>query len=138
MKEQFATYEIAKKLKELGFNDPVCGYFKGSVYSCDNTEGVFCWLGEWLTIENGSIVAAPLWQQVIDWLRKTHDIIVEFKYRKDVLGWSGYNRCYFKISKGLDDYDSRGKFKNSFYSDEILMKKEAILKAIEICQKENQ
>ena len=75
---------------------------------------------------------APLWQQAIDWIRKTYDIIIDLKYSKDILRWNGYNRCYFIINNDIDKYDSRGIYCDTFYEDEKIMKKCAILKSIEL------
>ncbi len=75
MTEQFATYEISLKLKELGFNEeclaiyinlvlkpiiqkPISGEFNYKFKSVRNS-----------VIVNSENCSAPLWQQVIDWLR---------------------------------------------------------------------
>ena len=64
MKNLFTTYPIAKKLKELGFDEPCLGHY---VYDS----------GELHTLHYGttgsnkqthSITLAPLWQQAIHWL----------------------------------------------------------------------
>jgi hypothetical protein len=61
MKEQFVTYEIALALKELGFYSEDCfGYFS----SIDNN--LIMLHNRW-----NIGVLAPLWQQAIDWLRKS-------------------------------------------------------------------
>ena len=81
MKEQFVPYEIGLKLKEKGFDEEclMCFYgdnkygqpkdklfipsafgkAKNSIKGHDES-------GEWLT--------APLWQQVLTWLRDVHNI----------------------------------------------------------------
>lgn len=83
IEEQFLTYELSYKLKELGFNDKCIGYYetqeKNLVINYDNTvqlteeqkkrpllyqqEITNLNLPQWA-------IAAPLWQQVIDWLRE--------------------------------------------------------------------
>jgi hypothetical protein len=73
MKEQFVTYDISLKLKELGFDEPCFGYFNistKSFYFADN--------GEYMLSKNlpSIIVSAPLWQQVIDWLKREYSICV--------------------------------------------------------------
>ena len=99
MKEQFVTYEIALKLKELGFDEECFGYYtlmKDWMISTDpkyNTDPHFIgpnWCTENMKMrfmyvvnsfgdrtsvtKNSNFtkaiynVAAPLWQQVIDWL----------------------------------------------------------------------
>ena len=88
MKEQFVTYEIAKKLKELGFNEPTFATF------CPINEGeikegsLLPFKGMFLPTGN-SIILAPLWQQAIDWLREKHKIGIQispFPVYKDKYG----------------------------------------------------
>ncbi len=79
MEKEFVTVEIAKRLKELGFNEwclaayyeqkdkaPSFGY---SPY-LDSEPGK----QEYLNNDYKGQVAAPLYQQVIDWIREKHDI----------------------------------------------------------------
>ncbi len=80
MKKEFAPYELAVKLKELGFNEPCFGFYledgtwtpasysrEGTVYP-SNTD----LLPEWC--------AAPLYQQAFRWFREKHEVfgIVNF------------------------------------------------------------
>lgn len=70
MQKQFVTYEIAKKLKGLGFDDEVMAY-----YDSDNGD-FFLYaapLGKFYYLKT------PLWQQAIDWLYKEHKIIIEYR-----------------------------------------------------------
>lgn len=113
MKKQFVTYEIALKLKELGFDEECFAYYNkmgsfvdedGSIYKkskvlfleYDNQfnqisplwfekdiikemwdEGSY-WDGEHSRCKLvGNDVKAPLWQQVIDWFREKHNIIID-------------------------------------------------------------
>lgn len=104
MKKQFVTLEIAKSLKYIGFDEPCLAYYTtGSNVTLDENgedtnfvllsrklrgelvghgsvkNSLFVWLksngksaGELHTLSNS--IAAPLWQQVIDWFREIHDI----------------------------------------------------------------
>jgi hypothetical protein len=79
MKDQFVTYEIAKRLKELGLNEPCLGFFRknGEFYIVGEAKDGINMLmakNEELTI----LIAAPLWQQAIDWLRVEHSVIICF------------------------------------------------------------
>lgn len=72
MKEQFCTYEIALQLKELEFDERCFGCWE------DNTEyGIPFIVGydldtpEYYNLKE-NCVAAPLWQQVIDWFREKY------------------------------------------------------------------
>ncbi len=70
MKDQFVTFEIANKLKELGFNEHCLAWFdKANELIIEQVKpevGYF-------TYED---LVAPLWQQVIDWFIIKHDVIV--------------------------------------------------------------
>ena len=62
MEKEFVSYELALKLKELGFDEPCFGYPKqGTVYPI-NTD----LLPEWS--------AAPLFQQAFRWFREKHGL----------------------------------------------------------------
>jgi len=76
MREQFVPYEIALKLKELGF-DGLCltKYGMASLRIYENYKpyrnsedryngGSFC----------NDLCAAPLWQQAFDWFRDKHNL----------------------------------------------------------------
>ena len=84
MQKQFVTYEIAKKLKELGFDEPCFGFYNEICEDNDkaNCSGKFQNMCGWvLGRENTNdlsshdfLIVAPLWQQAIDWLREKHNI----------------------------------------------------------------
>ena len=74
MEKEFVPYELAVKLKELGFNEPCFGFYledctwtpasyskKGTVYPSNSDL-----LPEWS--------AAPLYQQAFRWFREKHNI----------------------------------------------------------------
>lgn len=108
MKEQFVTYEIALKLKELGFDEKCLGYF-------NNTENLTIGIDvpdKSLLLTNKGKAAnaclAPLWQQAISFLKEKKVLIAE--------RWDGWE---------YGDYD----WEDFLYSS---TKEKAILKAIEI------
>jgi len=67
MKSEFVTYEIALKLKELGFNEECLGIYL-------NKEFRFAHFSRQVSAEIGQ--SAPLWQQVIDWFREKYKISI--------------------------------------------------------------
>ena len=80
MKEQFVPYEIAIKLKEKGFDEPCFGvYIINDVYTPNAIlkPGTLSIIGP---VKKGYVhddcIPAPLWQQVIDWLREGHNLRV--------------------------------------------------------------
>ncbi len=96
MKEQFVTYDIAKKLKDKKFTEECMGYYDYAKTAQHNEQdgysGPFGWRkGECnfnkeyfyngclkdISNENWENVAAPLWQQVIEWFREKHQIFIE-------------------------------------------------------------
>jgi hypothetical protein len=141
MKEQFVTYEIALRLKELGFNEECFGYFD------ENSEfNMFEYFD--LERQNSTIQSdyggikqctAPLWQQVIDWLRERYrfDIHITFRHQ-DGNKIDGINSVYYDIEiyrlLGGDAYKTYN-FKqisdNYHYVREV-----AILKTIELVKNE--
>ena len=79
MKEQFVTFEIAKLLFLLGFNEPCLAvYFKGE-FQIPRGFGMAIVTEEHTKILKGDSILAPLWQQVIDWL-ETKGIFISIEY----------------------------------------------------------
>ncbi len=76
MKDQFVPYEIALNLREKGFDKQCFAYFDGEkeIQPIDTDFKNFRSIGE--------CISAPLWQQVIDWFREKHNLImwVEARY----------------------------------------------------------
>ena len=81
MKNQFCSYEIAKQLKELGFdeeclasyhNTKIIGYEKESWLVLNGDSDQF--------LESTFICKAPLWQQVIDWFKEKYNIHIEITH----------------------------------------------------------
>ena len=74
MNEDFVSFEIAKKLKEKGFNEPCYAY-----YHCNGGNDSFelCGDRDFLNSKNQYRVAAPTIPQVLKWLRNTYNLHVE-------------------------------------------------------------
>lgn len=81
MEKQFVTYEIALRLKELGFDESCFGYYPKQVDAvpslCVYQEESYFLIGDEPPIDR---IEAPLWQQAIDWLREKDDLNVEINY----------------------------------------------------------
>ena len=84
MNNQFVPYEIALKVKEKGFDEPCLAmYHDGKlnmwlqdqydIRSEDEEDGFQFKNSMW---DDSRFVAAPLWQQVIDWMF--------FEYERDI------------------------------------------------------
>jgi hypothetical protein len=144
MENQFVSYEISLALKELGFNERclTCysdesilqniynieekefyNYYEISGYSelYNTHEDAFPSNSE----TNNNYVAAPLHQQVLDWFREEHNIIVEVWYdntQDDGFPW------LYEIYVNNKEHDHEGYFYDTFKE----AREEAILKAIKI------
>lgn len=89
MEKQFVTFEMAKKLKELGFDDVCIGCYDINDaleimpfgIESANYNKVFC--GNYL-------ISAPLWQQVVEWLRTEKKIFVTVECKPDIFNGSFY------------------------------------------------
>jgi len=145
MKEQFATYEIALKLKELGFDEKCLAYYHNQVEPsfCNNLDrGNSVTNSESRYILYPQDCSAPLWQQAIDWFREKHNINVNIYIKKVVNGNTIpiYEFNIFFITENRDnkyygkslDYDSQENNENFIHYDKA--REIAILKAIELCK----
>ncbi len=86
MQEQFVPKDLSLKLKELGFNENVFGYYTGSekypfILDVRNLEG---------RIEQ-DMIKAPLWQQAFDWFRVKH------KFDSWIERYTNDETCIFQI-----------------------------------------
>jgi hypothetical protein len=104
MEDEFVTPEIALKVKELGFNEKCI-----AIYRKDRL--MYLSAPEIINSTKISVIAAPLWQQVTDWMYSNYKILISLYLPKDkshLLWW---------VKSDVDD----------FYGD----KQYAFLKAIE-------
>jgi hypothetical protein len=76
MIKEFVPYELALKLKELGFNEPCFGYYftlNGTDWNfADNYE--FYQIDDQLNIGYKFTLLAPTWQQAFRWFRENYDL----------------------------------------------------------------
>jgi len=160
LRKQFATYEIALALKGIDFDEGCFGYYTPvkswmiSTNSKYNSEPHFIgpnWANQDMsfyfmykansfgdrteTVNNSKFkksiynIAVPLWQQVIDWFREKYNYHISV-YRLNNK-WCGdvydiLRQCYV----------TNNAFNSITYSSYEEARKQAILKAIELCQKE--
>lgn len=72
IQENYVSFEIAKLLKERGFNEPCIGF-----YSTDgNFFGESAYRNNWIPEINGSI-NAPTLQMAMKWLREVHNLHID-------------------------------------------------------------
>ena len=126
MKEQFVTYEIALALKELGFDEECFGLYKNEIL-----------LRDYETFQRNEFlncIKAPLWQQVIDWF-DNKNIIIGIDINPGTLFYRVhlYKRYYHNPGRlVIRKYFLSGEFNNFISKEEA--RKQAILKAIELCK----
>ena len=130
MKNQICSYEIAKQLKELEFdeeclasyhNTKIIGYEKESWLVLNEDSDQF--------LESTFICKAPLWQQVIDWFREKQNICINI----EPITFDDEPTYIFEIinlKNGMLLNDI-----NSSFIDPNEAREQAILKALELCQK---
>jgi len=135
MKEQFATYEIALALKELGFNEECFGYFdEDSDFSTfeyyDSERQNSTIQSEYAGIKQ---CTAPLWQQVIDWFEDKHELVLQYDDR--TAGCRGLNWLLPTIIR-LTSYGSENvtpiRFRNSIFYNKEDAREQTILNAIKV------
>lgn len=125
MKEQFVSYEIALKLKELGFDEPCFGLYKNEILYRDYE--TFQWN------EFSNCIKAPLWQQVEQFLRNKYNLIILYNTTPsfDSIYPSKYQSAIhapfnpFKWTTGK--YYIGDTFEDA--------REQAIIKAIELCKR---
>ena len=101
MKHLFVPYEIAKKLKELGFEEECLGYYDNKILTYSKND-VF---RNFATIKN-KLASAPLYQQVIDWLREKKIKVVENPKFGGWEIWGKYDDNYIQLSNSVYNIDN--------------------------------
>lgn len=140
MKNQFVPYNIALKLKELGFDEECFDYYvpKGKAISDifnnnfelkkynSETNHIYGYVG---------LVSRPLWQQAIDWFREKHNLHIQLHYNTQAITWE--YRVYM-----LNEFIHYSPHNKVYFNTEAIYKTyydsltAAILKAINLIKNE--
>ena len=124
MEKQFCTIEITKSLEELGFDEECLWYW--NIYNHKEPE-----LLEFIDEFSEDYLNAPLWQQAIDWFREKHHLYIQVVINQ--IDDDSLFPFYFYIvnmdTKLIVDLLS------NYIDDYYDAREQAILKAIELCQK---
>jgi len=101
MKKLFVPFNIAKKLKDLGFDEDSMGYYNpdGSLHLIDSA--AFHYDGISKNSGYQDIIAAPLWQQVTAWLRNEKKINVFIGFRPNAKKWDSH---YYDMNLNGKEY----------------------------------
>ena len=114
IQNQFCNYKIALAIEELGFDEECLNWFniKGNLveHSTYYVNEENCYPKNSNFGHNG-LVAAPLWQQVIDWIYKNYKILIYQYVNPD-------NIIFWVVKSNVED----------FYTNKV----DAFLKAIEL------
>ena len=96
--EDYVSAEVARLLKEKGFNQPLLTFYVCVDNNYSNEVGVMAFTDD--TIENNSdlYVLAPTLQMAMKWLRETHNLFVDIYYDYDFK--EGYKFSIHKLTKG--------------------------------------
>ena len=107
LQSQFCDYEQSLALSELGFDEPCFAYYDnlGEFYSIRLLTLLFKNSGQ---REEKDLIAAPLLQQAVEWLREEFKIHIEIMYIDEILGY----RC-----KITDIKDNTEIFESKFSTD---------------------
>jgi hypothetical protein len=99
MEKEFVSYEIALKLKELGFDEPCFTYYH-NINGNIRTGIVVSIYNAWTYAGTKKIetTLAPLYQQVFRWLRNKYDIDISINTI-----YSKYNENTIKQYSGVID-----------------------------------
>jgi hypothetical protein len=76
MEKEFVPYELAVKLKELGFDEPCLGFYnhQGELILMAQEDESSIEMYKNSYVEMGMQYAAPLFQQVFRWFREKYDL----------------------------------------------------------------
>ena len=139
MEKEFVPYEIALRLKELGFDERCFAIFYQEKFMNGHIEPYVWNLVNSIKTNSDcnsiDIVTAPLWQQVIDWF-DNKNIIIGIDINPGTLFYRVhlYKRYYHNPGRlVIRKYFLSGEFNNFISKEEA--REQAILKAIELCQK---
>ena len=147
MEKQFVTYEIALKLKELDFDKECLAWFAENKKIQIASDVYKKWTSKPLTnlniikVFNIDCITAPLYQQVTDWFREKHNIHIEIELTDNTMQFY-YQYCIVD-SKNRECHDedmidqaTRIYNYNERFNTYEEAREQAILKTIELCQKE--
>ena len=102
VEEDYCSYEVAKLLKEKGFNEKCRGGYHSEFDDNDNS---IIMLEEWMTqpynndfVDEGFLCSAPTHQMAMKWLREVHNICITI-YPDKV---KGYEAVLYNIKDDVE------------------------------------
>ncbi len=126
--------EIAKRLKQLGFNEECLAYYSNEHFYLLGDQGIK--QSSWdrtNKIRSENCISAPLWQQAIDWLRESKNIHLCYNPHFTTSGTvAGYMFDVYSFSDLLGRQESERTINGVTYQQ---AREQAILKALELISK---
>lgn len=80
MKHLFIPFEIAKQLKDKGFNEPCFRCYDNEGYLTTQHDSHIAVYGKHYNDDKREIYSAPIFQQAIDWFREKHNLHITLKH----------------------------------------------------------
>ena len=125
MEKEFVSYELSVKLKELGFDDPCCGYYDNWIKELDTISSEVC---ERLC-KHDTHIKAPTFSQAFRFFRENFSLDVTFRKMEYGLE-SNFTGYYFSIYRGNELIDIHGADKKCKLYEKLEL--ECLKKLIEI------
>ena len=122
--EDYVSFEIAKLLKEKGFNERICHFYDEDEFIHCNTGLYFC-----NSLGLNNYISAPTLQMAMKWLREVHNIFIYIEPFITTSGLQGYKPYCTKIGGEFMWINPLRKYSNTS-SDTY---EEAVEAAIEYC-----
>ena len=104
MNKEFVSYELAVKLKELGFDEPCLGFYDGKGDTTLYFNNLRNGSGDFEPFNNNKRLTwfgAPLYQQAFRWFREKYDLHVQIR-KENYFQQSAYEYFHFDISRGRE------------------------------------
>lgn len=136
MKDQFVSYELSVKLKELGFNERCIASWLDKSYNI-NSSSELLFIDERFANSQDQIYCgqrilclAPLWQEAFDWFRKEYDLNKLIDYRTV----NGNKEYYYIIIRNIFIRDDNSSHNNIYFKTYEKAEEACLLKLIELCK----
>ncbi len=97
---QYVPYDVAKRLKDLGFEEPCIFAYDEVPMACTMSKSPFEPLN-YNSPSGGGYISAPLWQQVTAWIRDTKKVNLFIGFRLNVKKWDGH---YYDMNLSGKEY----------------------------------
>ena len=140
MKDQFVTYEIALKLKELGFDEECFAYYLDKKFYLERLGKIKNNKQLILSYKKHTTnhISAPLWQQTMNWFRE--EMLIEILILPQDKSGCAPTPLYFIAIWSYEGeqitelFNSTAKLNLLHYGEYREAREQAILKAIALCQ----